>query len=155
MKLLEEGTARKLQWTSRSFCALLSACGEKSALEVGERVHSLALNHKAANGLEYQDALLSMYAGCGQLTKARALFDQLRQDGLADVVSYTAMVRCLAQAGNLEDPLSLIKEASQLKISLDGRFFAAVLSACGKRGAPELGKRVHKIAQEHNAADGV
>lgn len=154
MELLNEGSAHKLPWNGRCFSALLVACGKKGDFAMGKRVHQMAVQHNAAIGVEYLNALLDMYARCGQLKQAQAVFDDMKQRGLADVVSYNAMVAGFARAGKLEQALELLNEGAghKLALKLDSRSFSPLLATCGKKGDLATGKRVHQMAVEHNAA---
>lgn len=51
---------------------------------------------KVAEGIEYCNSLLDMYARCDELEEARAIFEDLKQRGLADLITYTSMIggRC-------------------------------------------------------------
>ena len=82
MAVLDEGTARKMQWNDRTFCALLVACGEAGELELGKRVHQIALDHKVAKASKFLSALLDMYARCGELEQAKGCV-RMKRSGAA------------------------------------------------------------------------
>lgn len=119
LQLLEQGTARGLTFTSHAFSALLSACGKKAALEIGSRTHQIAQSHKAAHGVEYLTSFLLMLAGSGQLDESRTVFDDLKRRGMANAVSYTAMVSVLARAGNVDEAMTLLDEGTARKLQFD------------------------------------
>lgn len=62
MKLLDEGCSLGLTFTSHVFCALLAGCGRKDSLTIGKRAQEITAKHKAADGAEYRNALLSFLA---------------------------------------------------------------------------------------------
>ncbi|XP_059070470.1 pentatricopeptide repeat-containing protein At2g13600-like [Cryptomeria japonica] len=78
-----------------TFASILPACAKLRALEQDVVVAS---------------ALVDMYAKCGSICKARALFDEMPQK---NVVSWNVMIAGYAQNGFLEEALKLFKEMSR------------------------------------------
>lgn len=90
--LLDEGTKRGLRWDDRAFCELLTACGRASAIDLGERVHAVALQHNVVQGIQYRNSRLQMYARAASFEKAEALFAELKSSGQADTVTFNVMI---------------------------------------------------------------
>jgi pentatricopeptide repeat protein len=154
MSLLEEGTSRGLRWDSRTFSALLVACGEQKELATGKRVHAIAQKHGASQGVEYLSSLMSMYAGCGEIAQAEAVFADLVQRGMANEYTYGIMINAYARSSNVRSAMSLLEEGTSRGLRWDSRTFCALLVACGDNSLSAFGERVHAIAQKHGAADG-
>ena len=93
--MLEEGSARKLKYDDRTFCALLVACGEAGALDAGKSVHQIALDHGAGKGVEFLSSLLFLFARCGEFSQAEALLARLTREKLANAVTYNVMINGL------------------------------------------------------------
>lgn len=78
---------------------LLSVCSQACDLELGRYVHLFT----EVSGIEVdqimRNALLDMYAKCGQLHLARTIFDQITPK---NVVSWMSMVRAYAKHGLIE-----------------------------------------------------
>ena len=53
MTLLDEGTARKLKWNDRTFCALLVACGEAERWTRASACIRSRWSTRSAQGVEF------------------------------------------------------------------------------------------------------
>jgi len=72
--------------------SILPACAEVGDIETGKKIH----HYISEKGLRITDplsaALISMYSRSGSLDNARSLFDQMRQEGIAGINSWNAII---------------------------------------------------------------
>ncbi|KAK1307684.1 putative pentatricopeptide repeat-containing protein [Acorus calamus] len=111
----------------------LSACADAGARETGEWIHAYA---RRAGGFEddlfFYNALLNMYAKCGDVGTSRRLFDGARR---RDVTTWTSMIVGHALHGQAEDALLLFDEMKRsCAVVPNGVTFVGVLMACSHAG---------------------
>lgn len=128
----------------------LSACADLGALDVGEWIHQYIRREKKVNiDLSLNNALINMYAKCGDIEAARRLFDSTRKK---DVTTWTSMIVGLALNGRASEALSLFEdmreESKNVRVmkrsglmSPNDVTFIGVLMACSHAGLVEEGKR--------------
>ncbi|KAH7307843.1 hypothetical protein KP509_22G079900 [Ceratopteris richardii] len=89
---------------------------------------------------ECSDALVTMYAKCGLLTKAKEILNTYPS---RDVLSWTALISGYAQKGLGKDALDYFEKMQGAGLSPDAVTFACILKACGSIGAADKGERIH------------
>jgi len=122
----------------------LSACAETGALEMGERIHAFVRRNQGLNrDLCLDNALINMYAKCGDVVAARKVFDGMRNK---DVTTWTSMIVGHAVHGQACEALQLFSEMSTSRDKGDSVMtpndvtFIGVLMACSHAGLVEEGK---------------
>ncbi|KAM3214060.1 hypothetical protein ACQJBY_066466 [Aegilops geniculata] len=89
-----------------TYPSVLRACAEARDLAMGRAVHTHAAGAGMDGHLFFQNALVSMYAKCGDLVAARRVFDGM---GHRDVVSWNSMISAYATAGRSEEAVELFQ----------------------------------------------
>ncbi|XP_042419150.1 pentatricopeptide repeat-containing protein At5g08510-like [Zingiber officinale] len=118
--------------------SVLPACAHSTALEQGERIHQYA----AAMGFDshpiVQIALVGMYSKCGNLTKARQLFDKIPH-GDKDVTAWNSMITSYASHGLGCEAVSTFEGMLRSGIRPDPITFTGLLSGCSHSGLIDQG----------------
>ncbi|KAF7806213.1 putative pentatricopeptide repeat-containing protein [Senna tora] len=131
----------------------LSACADIGALQMGEWIHSFVKRKEGLNrDLCLNNALIDMYAKCGDIMAARRLFDGTRDK---NVTTWTSMIVGHALHGQAEEALKLFSQmttktenpSSCLVVPNDVTFIG-VLMACSHAGLVEEGKHNFKSMTE-------
>ncbi|KAH9288067.1 hypothetical protein KI387_032184, partial [Taxus chinensis] len=130
---------------STTFASLLSACAKMGALEQGMDIHESIMERGFLSDVVVANALVDMYAKCGSIQKARALFDNMPQK---DIISWNAIIVGYAQNGFVEKALETFKEMQLVGVKPDSTTFASILPACAKMGALEQGMDIHQSIME-------
>ncbi|TKY73361.1 putative pentatricopeptide repeat-containing protein [Spatholobus suberectus] len=122
----------------------LSACAETGALEMGEWIHAFVRRKREMNrDLCLDNALINMYAKCGDVVAARKVFDSMRNK---DVTTWTSMIVGHALHGQAREALQLFSEMNTRRDKGDYVMipndvtFIGVLMACSHAGLVEEGK---------------
>ncbi|XVF09031.1 hypothetical protein REPUB_Repub07fG0055500 [Reevesia pubescens] len=90
----------------------LSACADLGALEMGEWIHAYVRRKQEFKAdLSHNNALINMYAKCGEIETARKLFDSL---GEKDVTTWTSMIVGHALHGQANEALELFSKMEEL-----------------------------------------
>lgn len=116
--------------------SLLTACAELGALALGRRAHVYMLKTGLDKNLHAANALLDVYAKCGNVREAEKVFDELEEKS---VVSWTALIVGLAVNGFGEKALELFKKLERKGLIPSEITFVGVLYACSHCGMVDDG----------------
>ncbi|KAF7842914.1 pentatricopeptide repeat-containing protein [Senna tora] len=125
--------------------SLLSVCAELGALELGRRVHAYMLKVGLRENLHATNALLDLYAKCGNIREAQKLFNEMREK---HIVSWTSLIVGLAVNGFGEEALDLFKELETQGLVPTEITFVGVLYACSHCGMLDEGFSYFKRMKE-------
>eukprot|EP01018_Ginkgo_biloba_P039570 Gb_33411 [translate_table: standard] len=151
--------------------SVLVATAILSALEVGKHVHAHIVKTGFESNVTVNNALVTMYAKCGDIEYASQVFIKMPQ---RDVISWTgmiagysqhgqvkaavqlfqqmpeqnsvscsAMIAAFAQNGQGEEALKLFREMQHTSIHSTHFTFASVLNACADLAVAEKGRQMH------------
>ncbi|XP_047318539.1 pentatricopeptide repeat-containing protein At2g34400 [Impatiens glandulifera] len=122
---------------------VLSACASIGSLELGKYICAYASENGLLNEVYVATALIDMYAKCGSVDDAFAIFQTMPEK---NKVSWNAMISALAFHGRAEESLSLFtRMEKEGRVSPDDITFVAVLSACVHAGLVNEGKRLFNL----------
>ncbi|GJN27262.1 hypothetical protein PR202_gb15268 [Eleusine coracana subsp. coracana] len=124
--------------------SVVTACGRIGDAKLGEWIGRYAEENGMMGNRNLVTALVDMYAKCGELAKARRLFDGLQ---LKDVVAWSAMISGYTQADQCQEALALFSRMQATKLEPNDVTMVSVLSACAVLGALETGKWVHSYVR--------
>ncbi|XP_077224098.1 tetratricopeptide repeat (TPR)-like superfamily protein [Tasmannia lanceolata] len=116
--------------------ALLSACSQTGALELGRWMNKYAIENGFRDNVMVCNALIDMYAKCGSIYEARDVFDAMTE---RTIVSWTTMIMGYAMNGNFKEALYLFSKMVELGLTPNHVTFLAVLQACTHSGLLEKG----------------
>jgi len=119
--------------------SLVCACADLGDLESGEKVHGKIMEMSEGKlSTLLGNALVDMYAKCGNIRKAIHVFWLIRDK---DVVSWNTVISGLAFHGHAEESLCLFREMQSTKVCPDEVTFIGVLAACSHVGNVDEGNR--------------
>ncbi|OVA06031.1 Pentatricopeptide repeat [Macleaya cordata] len=119
-----------------TFVGVLSSCAHLGAQRIGHDIEKrMACSSFGVNSF-LTNALINMYARCGNLGRAWKLFDEMPEK---NIVSWTAMIAGYGMHGHGEIALQLFSEMKLTGIQPDGAAFVSVLSACSHAGLTDKG----------------
>ena len=120
---------------------LLQLCSNSKALHQGKQLHQ----HIILCGLDHHPFMLTklvqMYADCGDLGSAQALFDKLSQP---NVFAWTAILGFYSRNGLSDECVRTYSEMKLKGVLPDKYVFPKVFRACGQLLWLEVGIQVHK-----------
>ncbi|KAK6939396.1 Pentatricopeptide repeat [Dillenia turbinata] len=125
----------------------LSACADVAELRIGKQVHCVAIRLGFTVDTQLCNALLDMYAKCGDILTARLLFDRIHK---RDVVSWTTMIDAYGSHGCGIEALRLFYSMGEEESGVmpNPISFLTVLSACGHAGLVDQGRECFKSVKE-------
>ncbi|GMH13347.1 hypothetical protein Nepgr_015188 [Nepenthes gracilis] len=116
------------------------AASELRDLEKGKEIHSCARQQHIDSDILVATAVMMMYAKCGELNKAKRLFEGFNE---RDLVAWSALISAFVQSGFPKDALCLFREMLNEKIKPNGVTLMSILPACAEHSYLKLGRSIH------------
>ncbi|KAL8240700.1 hypothetical protein R6Q59_014055 [Mikania micrantha] len=110
--------------------SILNACGAVGAYDIGRSIHSQLVEDSVSIDLDFGTALIDFYAKCGDIEKAKDIFNTMHNK---DVATWSAMILGLATNGENETAVHLFEEMEQKGPFPNDITFVAVLVACNHK----------------------
>ncbi|XP_006341113.1 putative pentatricopeptide repeat-containing protein At3g08820 [Solanum tuberosum] len=121
---------------------VLSACSRVGDVSAGEWIHRYAVEMDMGRNVFVNTGLVDMYAKCGEMAKAREVFDEMVEK---DVVSWSAMIQGYAVNGLPKEAMEVFYRMQRENVRPDCYSMVGVLSACARLGALEVGEWACKL----------
>ncbi|KAM1023831.1 hypothetical protein ACFX2I_044600 [Malus domestica] len=122
-----------------SLISVLSVCGSLANLDFGRQIHAQLVRNRFDLDVYVASVLMTMYVKCGNLVKAKQVFDRF---SAKDIVMWNSMITGYAQHGLGDKALQVFDEMCSLGIAADEITFIGVLSACSYSGNVEKGLEI-------------
>ncbi|XP_058112760.1 pentatricopeptide repeat-containing protein At3g62890-like [Magnolia sinica] len=132
---MEEAGARPNEVT---VVAVLAACADLGALDLGKRVHEYSDQCGFQRNVRICNTLIDMYIKCGCLEITQKVFNKMEE---RTVVSWSAMIGGLAMHGKGKEALELFSKMSRIGIRPNSVTFIGLLHACSHMGLVEDGRQ--------------
>lgn len=132
---------------SVTMVSVIQACAALSALEQGKLIHGYILRNGLDSILPVMNALVTMYARCGDLKLGENVFNQMDK---RDIVSWNSLISSYNIHGLGSKALKTFREMVQLGVSPTPISFISVLGACSHSGLVDEGKLLFEsMVKEH------
>ncbi|XP_004295634.1 PREDICTED: pentatricopeptide repeat-containing protein At4g21065 [Fragaria vesca subsp. vesca] len=119
---------------------LLKAVAKLLDVREGEKVHCIALRNGLESLVFVKNALLHLYAVCGQVESAHKVFESMSE---RDLVAWNSVINGFSLNGRPNEALTIFREMSLEGVVPDGFTMVSLLGACAELGALALGGRIH------------
>ncbi|KAM0953828.1 putative tetratricopeptide-like helical domain superfamily [Dioscorea sansibarensis] len=116
--------------------SVLCACAHLGALDQGRRMHCHLKDNGVCLNLQLSTSLVDMYAKCGSITEALAVFREVPVVE-TDVLIWNAIIGGLAMHGRSKESLALFVEMQAAGVQPDEITYLCLLSACTHGGLVE------------------
>ncbi|PPR94651.1 hypothetical protein GOBAR_AA26018 [Gossypium barbadense] len=116
--------------------SVLSACAQLGELDIGKEIHYLIKKKRMKANQFVLNALLDMYAKCGDLAQARLIFEGMRH---RTSVCWNSMILGLATHGKNQEALEFFQRMEESNEMPDDITFLSLLSACAHGGCVDEG----------------
>ena len=125
-----------------TFSCILKACGITGALNKGEIIHEeIARRGFLEKNIVLGNALVDMYAKCGNLEKAQKVLEDLP---FRDVISWNSLISGYAQHGQGYESLYCFEKMQREGISPNLVTFICILQGCGSLRDVKYGIKIHE-----------
>lgn len=125
-----------------TFTSVIAACANLAIMYCGQQLHGGIIHRGLDNNLELSNALIDMYAKCGNVVDSHKIFSGMRHTNL---VSWTSMMIGYGAHGHGKEAVDLFNEMVGSGIKPDKIVFMAVLSACSHAGLVDEGLRYFRL----------
>ncbi|VFQ75468.1 unnamed protein product [Cuscuta campestris] len=139
---------------SFTFTALLKACGDDLAVELGRQIHGQCVKagllreegvRRNASERRSWTSLTLAYAKCGDMDAAVELFDEMP---FKDMVAWTTVVTGLAQNGRPKEAIELFCKMQNAGVQVDDVTLSGVISACAQLGSSQHAEWIRDVAEK-------
>ncbi|XP_062108314.1 pentatricopeptide repeat-containing protein At4g14820 [Humulus lupulus] len=130
--------------------SVISACAHLGALDKANWIHIYVDRMGLGCTLSVNNALIDMYAKCGNLGRAREVFEKMPRK---NVISWTSMINACAMHGDAFSALSFFNKMKERNVAPNGVTFVGLLYACSHAGLVEEGRKFFaSMIGEYNIA---
>ncbi|KAH7434292.1 hypothetical protein KP509_06G009700 [Ceratopteris richardii] len=137
---LEHMYSEGLSPNAITFISILKACGTLGASEKGKEIHGeLDKQGLLEKDIALDNALVDMYAKCGQMNKAFTVLEKLPR---RDVVTWNSLIAGYTNHGLYDEALTSFKKMQDDGISPDTITFICLLKACSSIRAADKGEEL-------------
>lgn len=120
-----------------TFTSILTICSNMPTLDFGKQSHVQIIKSGLDSFTAVSNALVTMYARCGNMYSALSLFSSMP---FHDIISWNAVICGLAHNGNGEKAVEMFEKMRLTDIQPNHITFIGVLSACSHSGLVAQGK---------------
>ncbi|KAF8412158.1 hypothetical protein HHK36_000115 [Tetracentron sinense] len=133
--------------------SLLSSCAHVGALSFGVQMHRFADENGFMDNVFVGNALIDMYAKCGNLDRARRVFDKMRK---RDVFTWNSMIVGFGVHGRGDESISFFRQMLIAGIQPNSVTFLGLLCGCSHQGLTEEGvEYFHTMRSKFNLKPGI
>ncbi|KAK7311574.1 hypothetical protein RJT34_09808 [Clitoria ternatea] len=126
---------------------ILKVSSSLASLQSGKQIHSLCLQKGYESERVITTALIDMYAKCGEIEDALALFHCLSE---IDTLCWTGIIVGCAQNGRADEAISLLHKMIESGPKPNGITILGALTACRHAGLVEEARTIfHSMEKEH------
>lgn len=136
-----------LKMNQVSVVSSLLAAAELRDLAKGKEIHGYAVQEELDSDVLVATPIITMYARCGEIEKAKKLFEELQG---RDLIAYSALISACVQSGYSEVAFSLFRDMQNENLKPDWVALTSILSACAELSSVKLGKGIHCYAVKAN-----
>ncbi|XP_072998452.1 pentatricopeptide repeat-containing protein At5g66500, mitochondrial-like [Typha latifolia] len=143
----------KMKPNGITLTSALSACSDTLNLAYGKQVHCAMIRRWHDSETISCNALIDMYAKCGDLKAARVVFDRT---GEKNVVSWSSIIDAYGSHGHAHEALELFKimeEEKSVKVLPNDVTFLAVISACAHSGLVDQGRKCFLLMRDKHGME--
>ncbi|KAI4388997.1 hypothetical protein MLD38_001271 [Melastoma candidum] len=126
-----------------TYTSIFSACACLQYLELGRQLHGMVLKNTLASHLFVGNALVDMYAKCGNISESKKQFECQK---IHDKVSWNAIIVGYVQEEEEYEAFEMFQRMSSSGIVPDEVALASILSACASIQSLRKGEKFHCLA---------
>lgn len=133
---------RTFQTSHGAYDELMEMYAGGRPLHSGKQLHAHLIITGLARLTRFAAKLVAIYAGCGEPSYARKLFDQIPA---TNVRRWIVLTGAYAQYGFYEEALGLFREMQEKGLRPNEFVIPSILKACGRVSERETGEKIHSV----------
>nr|XP_043622272.1 pentatricopeptide repeat-containing protein At1g56690, mitochondrial-like [Erigeron canadensis] len=130
--------------------SVLSVSSSLASIDHGRQIHAQLVKGLFDTDVYVGSVLITMYVKCGDLVKAKTVFDR---SPTKDIVMWNSIISGYAQHGLGEEALEVFHNLCSLGIKADNVTFIGVLSACSYTGKIDEGLEIFESMKSKYLVD--
>ncbi|KAE8037377.1 hypothetical protein FH972_009966 [Carpinus fangiana] len=123
-----------------ALATVLGVCSGQKYVSIGEQLHGYTIKSGMDNSVAVGNAVVTMYAKCGNAQKANHAFELMR---IRDIISWTAMITTFSQIGDIEKAHKYFDKMPERNVIT----WNSMLSTYTQHGFWEEGLKLYTIMQ--------
>ncbi|CAN6545600.1 unnamed protein product [Malus baccata var. baccata] len=131
LALFKEVNLMHLALDGMILCSMLNICANISSLILGRQIHVLTFKHQPCHDVAMGNALVDMYAKCGEIEDANHAFDEMKEK---NVISWTSLISGYGRNGLGHKAIALYKTMEYDGLEPNDITFLSLLFACSHAG---------------------
>lgn len=136
LDLFKELTAMNMRLDGVLLCSMLNICANIASLILGRQIYALSLKHQPCYDVAMGNALVDMYAKCGEIGDANHAFDEMEEK---NVISWTSLISGYGRNGHGDKAIALYKRMELEGLKPNDITFLSLLFACSHTGLTSEG----------------
>jgi pentatricopeptide repeat protein len=108
-----------------TYISMLSVCANLTAISIGKQIHKQIEAQKIKTEVSLENALVHMYAKCGEPSTAKSIFDRIK---CKDVISWNAIINGYSLNGLGMDGFTLFQQMEKEGIKPNNVTFVSLLN---------------------------
>ncbi|XP_006656812.3 pentatricopeptide repeat-containing protein At5g15300-like [Oryza brachyantha] len=145
LEVFDEMRAAGWEPDEATIVSLLSCCADTGSLDAGSMIHQMHLEWRPWISIVVGNALVSMYAKCGDLHTAIEVFNTMKE---RDVWTWNSVIGGLTFHGQAEKSVQFFKKMLEERIYPNEISFLCVLGACSHAGLVEDGRKIFYLMKD-------
>ncbi|KAL7605946.1 hypothetical protein Lser_V15G20511 [Lactuca serriola] len=146
LQMFDEMTRVGEQPDEVTMLTLVTACTNSGDLDIGEKIHRSVLSLGGGKlSILLGNALIDMYAKCGEIDKAFKIFNNMKEKV---VTTWNSIIGGLAFHGSSEEAINVFKRMRKIKITPNEITFVGVLVACSHAGRVQEGQEYFNLMKK-------
>ncbi|KAK1628568.1 hypothetical protein QYE76_002883 [Lolium multiflorum] len=140
--LFRSAQSEGVELTEFTLSAVISACASLASKIEGTQLHSVSVKCGFHGNLFVAASLVDLYARCGQIEKAYAVFAYMEHK---NVVIWNAMIAGFSRHAHSWEAMILFEKMHQLELFPNEVTYLSVLSVCSHAGLVEEGRHYFNL----------
>ncbi|XP_052621408.1 pentatricopeptide repeat-containing protein At5g04780, mitochondrial-like [Lactuca sativa] len=129
-----------------TFPSVLKACSMKKDIIGGKQIHGIVVVTGFENDVFVANALVGLYAKCGDFLDSRKLFDQIPD---RNIVSWNALFSCYSNGHFFKEAIDLFQDMIITGLIPDEYSLSTIINACTGLQDITQGRKIHGYLIKH------
>lgn len=122
-----------------TYASVLSAAANMASVRIGKEIHCRLIRTGPEWDVGVGNALVNMYAKCGNIASAYTVFERME---IRTLISWNTIIAAFANHGHAEKAMASFEEMKTAGVEPDSITFLELLTACSHSGLADMGRMV-------------
>ncbi|KAE8716719.1 putative dead box ATP-dependent RNA helicase [Hibiscus syriacus] len=142
LDLFKEINSMQVAMDDMMLCSVLNVCANIAELSLGRQVYACSLKCHPTNDVAMGNALIDMYAKCGEIKDANKVFNEMDE---RNVISWTSLIAGYGKHGYGHEAVALYEKMEHEGMKPNDVTFLSLLFACSHSGLIKKGSELFNL----------